>query len=295
MLELPERTVYRKIIQTGHLAEKLGAQILGLGAYTSVIGDAGVTIAQHLDIPVTTGDAYTIAVAVEAVREAAKVMEIPMAEATVAVVGAAGAIGRVCAELLADDCAQALLLGRHIAPLEKLRQRISAQSTAKISVSTDLNRLREAQLILTVTSDVHAVIHPEHLQPGSVVCDVARPRDVSALVAQARDDILVIDGGMVEVPGSVDFHFNFGFPPGKAFACMAETMALALEGRMENYTLGKNISRSQVEEIAAIAHKHGFRLSGFRSFEKPIHPEHIAAVRERARQNRLQTSSGRLV
>ena len=26
MMELPERTVYRKIIQTGRLAEKLGAQ-----------------------------------------------------------------------------------------------------------------------------------------------------------------------------------------------------------------------------------------------------------------------------
>ncbi len=44
-MELPERTVYRKIIQTGRLAEKLGAQILGLGAFTSVVGDAGVTIA----------------------------------------------------------------------------------------------------------------------------------------------------------------------------------------------------------------------------------------------------------
>ena len=41
MMELPERTVYRKIIQTGRLAEKLGAQILGLGAFTSVVGDAG--------------------------------------------------------------------------------------------------------------------------------------------------------------------------------------------------------------------------------------------------------------
>jgi fatty aldehyde-generating acyl-ACP reductase len=57
MMELPVETVYRKIIQTGRLAEKLGAQILGLGAYTSVVGDAGVTIAQALDVPVTTGDA----------------------------------------------------------------------------------------------------------------------------------------------------------------------------------------------------------------------------------------------
>ena len=30
MMELPERTVYRKIIQTGRRAEKFGVQILGL-------------------------------------------------------------------------------------------------------------------------------------------------------------------------------------------------------------------------------------------------------------------------
>src|SRR5574341_1699288 len=75
MLELPERTVYRKIIQTGHMAERLGAQILGLGAYTSVVGDAGVTIANVLDVPVTTGDAYTVSVAVEALRAAASALD----------------------------------------------------------------------------------------------------------------------------------------------------------------------------------------------------------------------------
>ena len=48
-------------------------------------------------------------------------------------------------------------------------------------------------------------------------------------VEKSRDDVLVIDGGMVEVPGKVDFHFDFGFPPGKAYACMAETMILVLE------------------------------------------------------------------
>src|SRR5512136_1129452 len=55
MLELPEEVVYRKIIQTGRLAEKLGANILGLGAFTSVVGDAGITIARALEVPVTTG------------------------------------------------------------------------------------------------------------------------------------------------------------------------------------------------------------------------------------------------
>ncbi len=99
-----------------------------------------------------------------------------------------------------------------------------------------------------------------------------------------RDDVLVIDGGMVEVPGPVNFHFDFGLPPGKAYACMAETMVLALEGRFEDYTVGKQFPLSQVEEIARLAQKHGFRLSGFRSFEKPVSAAHIARVRERAQQ-----------
>jgi len=286
MMELPEQMVYRKIIQTGQAAEKLGAQILGLGAFTSVVGDAGVTIANSLDVPVTTGDSYTVTVAVESIREAAHVMDIPLSSATAAVVGATGAIGQICAELLAEDVERLYLIGRRQAALEELRDRLQSRARAELIVSTRMEVLAEAQLILTVTSAIRDVIHPEHLQPGSVVCDVARPRDVSAMVAAARDDILVIDGGMVDVPGSVDFHFNFGFPPGKAYACMAETMVLALEGRFEDYTLGKHLTRERVEEISAMAKKHGFRLSGFRSFEREVTQQHIETVRRNAKNAR---------
>ena len=286
MMELPERTVYRKIIQTGRLAEKLGAQILGLGAFTSVVGDAGITIAQSLDVPVTTGDSYTVTVAVDAIREAACVMDIPLQSATAAVVGATGAIGQVCAELLADDVERLYLIGRKQEKLEELRDRLKVHARAELIVSTKMDVLSDAQLILTVTSAIHDVIRPEYLQPGSVVCDVARPRDVSAMVAAVRDDILVIDGGMVDVPGTVDFHFNFGFPPGKAYACMAETIALALEGRFEDYTLGKHLTRERVDEIGGIAKKHGFRLSGFRSFEREVTEEQIETVRRNAKNAR---------
>jgi predicted amino acid dehydrogenase len=149
-----------------------------------------------------------------------------------------------------------------------------------------MDSLAEAQLILTVTSALHDVISPEVLQAGSVICDVARPRDVSAMVAAIRDDILVIDGGMVDVPGPVNFNFNFGFPQGKAYACMAETMALALEGRFEDYTVGKDIKLERVNEITAMAEKHGFRLSGFRSFERAVTEEQLETVRRNARRAR---------
>jgi predicted amino acid dehydrogenase len=210
-------------------------------------------------------------------------MDIKIEEATVAVVGATGAIGHVCADLLSFEAARLILIARDEKKLEILRDRLRARARSELITSTKMDILKEAQLILTVTSALHDVIHAEDLQAGSVVCDVARPRDVSAMVAARRDDILVIDGGMVDVPGSVNFHFNFGFPEGKAYACMAETIALALEGRFEDYTVGKDITLERVQEIAVIAKKHGFRMSGFRSFEREVTEEQIEAVRRKAR------------
>lgn len=282
MLRLPVETVYRKIEACGHLAERLGARLLGLGAYTSVVGDAGATIAQRLDIPVTNGDSYTVYMAIAAVREAARQLDIRMECASAAVIGATGVIGGVCAELLAREVADLTLIGRRTAALEAVRERCAGHRAA-LRTATDIAAIAQVDLVLTVSSATEAIIEPEHLKPGAVVCDVARPRDVSVRVAEARDDVLVIEGGMVEVPGPVEFGFDFGFPPGKSYACMAETMALALEGRYADYSVGKTITLAQVAEIGAIAERHGFRLSGFRSFERAVSAEQIARVRERAR------------
>jgi predicted amino acid dehydrogenase len=284
MLELPEKTVYRKIVQTGHLAERLGAEILGLGAFTSVVGDAGLTISKQLSIPVTTGDSYTVAIAVEAVCAAACQMDTPLEGAVAAVVGATGAVGAAAAELLAHRVPRLWLIGRRASALQALQRRLQTSAPAQVEVATDLAPLAEAELILTVTSALDTVVEPRHLRSGAVVCDVARPRDVSSRVAALRDDVLVLDGGMVQVPGSdVRFNFDFGFPPGHVYACMAETMVLALEGRRECFTLGRDLSVERVREIAALAARHGFRLSGFRSFERAVTPEQIERVAARAR------------
>lgn len=279
MMSLPPQVVYKKIVQTGKLAQKQGAKILGLGAFTSVVGDGGITISRQLDIPVTTGDSYTVAVAVDAAKEAARQMDIPLAGATAAVVGAGGAIGRVCAQLLAPDVRKIILLGRSEKSLNDVKYLIENAGQRNVDTDTSMARLAEADIIITVSSAIDSIIHPEHLKSGAVVCDVARPRDVSRQVVLQRNDVLVIEGGMVRVPGDVNFNFNFGFPPKMAFACMAETMILALEQRYESFTLGKNISLSQVNDMAALAKKHGFKLGGFRSFEKPVSRATIETIK----------------
>lgn len=283
MMELPEDYVIKRIIQAGKLAEKLGAKVLGLGAFTSVVGDAGISIARELDIAVTTGNSYTVATAIQGTREAAKLMGHDLKKARVVVLGATGSIGKVCARLLAKEVSKLTLVARQRSRLEQLARTIMYETGLAAKITSDVkSALRSAQVVVAVTSALDALIGPEDLMPGAVVCDVSRPRNVSRQVAEQRNDVLVIEGGVVKVPGPVEFNFNFGFPPGMAYACMSETMILALEERYENFTLGRDLTLEQVEEISRLAEKHGFELAGFRSFERAVTMEEIETIKRNA-------------
>ena len=281
MVELPEEFVIDRIVETGKIAEELGAKILGLGAFTSIVGDAGVTIAERLNIAVTSGNSYTVATALEGTREAARLMGKDLRDAEVAIVGASGSIGSACARILSREVRHINLIARRIAPLEELAQELNGHGAATFSVSSDVKScLHKADVVIAVTSAVDFIIDPADLKSGAVVCDVARPRNVSRNVSAQRNDVLVIEGGVIHVPGNVDFHFNFGFPPQTCFACMAETMILALEGRYENFTRGRNLVPSQIDTISGLAKKHGFTLAGFRNFEHAVTKEMIESIRE---------------
>ncbi len=293
MLSLPIDFVWDKLQKCGELAQEKGAKILGLGAFTSVVGDGGITLAKRLPtLPITTGNSYTVATAIEGAKTAGELMGMLLPESRVAIVGATGSIGATCAEIMAREAAEVALVGRNVERLDTLAQRLNAQHGAVVSTYNDVAEgLRDADIIITVTSAVEAVILPEHIKSGAVVCDVARPRDVSVRVAKERDDVLVIEGGMVQVPGEMHLprpdspgnEFSFGFPPGTSYACMAETMMLALDQRYECFTLGKDVSVAQVDAINEIATRHGFGLAGFRSFERAVDQEYIAAVRRNVR------------
>jgi predicted amino acid dehydrogenase len=290
-LQLPTDFVYEKIAQAGQMGADLGAKVVGLGAFTSVVGDAGVTVAKKLDgvINVTSGNSYTVYTAVEGLLVAADMMNVDISKSRVAIIGATGSIGAVCAKMLAPQVAQIDLVGRDMQKLEALRADVSTQPNRKavISVATDVkSALREADLVLAVSAAGKELIFPEDLKIGAVICDVARPRDVSREVVEKRDDVLVIEGGVIAVPGPVNFNFNFGFPDKTAYACMSETMLMALEGTYEPYTLGRDLTVEQVQRIGDIAKKHGFQLAGFRSFEKPVTDETIMRVRDNAKRKR---------
>ncbi|MFO7941078.1 MAG: shikimate dehydrogenase [Bacillota bacterium] len=287
--DLPEEKTIPRVVATGRLAERLGAGVVGLGAFTAVVGGSGQVVAEELDIAVTTGNSYTVATAIEGAKKAASFMGYRLDSITLAVVGATGSIGRVCSRMLAPEVGKLILVGRDYSTLAGLRRDMGSEIAAEVDISTEVHTaLPEADVVITVSSAVDAIIQPEDLRPGAVVCDVARPRDVSEKVSSARDDVLVIEGGIVSVPGEPRWSLDFGTPEGTCMACMAETMILAMEERYENFTLGRNLRYEQVAEIDQLAKKHGFAVSGFRAFEKQLSDEKLESIRTRGREERVR-------
>lgn len=285
ILTLNADFVLKKVIEAGKVAEKLGDKIVGLGAYASQVGRKGVLIAENLNIPVTTGSSYTVTVAIEATVKAAESAGIELPKAKIVVIGATGAIGNVCSKLLVRQGAQLTIVARNYPRLAALKKEmLNIAPSAIIDIQTDIfEAIKNADIILTSTSTPMDLVDTRILKPGTIICDISRPKNVSESLLEDRQDILVIEGGIVKPPGDVDFHFSFGLPPGLAYACIAETMLLTLEGRFENYSIGGNISIEKAEEMGRLAKKHGFKLAELMSFNKQITPEQIEKVKKSRR------------
>ena len=179
------------------------------------------------------------------------------------VVGATGAIGSVCARLLALASDELWLVSPETAKLLALKHEIEREHPR-----ADGPRRRHADdhlgdmdVIVTATSGAgKRVLDIMEVKPGCVITDVARPLDLSAEDVAQRPDVLVVESGEIELPGDVRMR-NIGLPPGVAYACLAETVVLALEGRYETFTVGRNIEWEKVKEIYRLGLKHGMRLA----------------------------------
>ncbi|MFZ5814290.1 MAG: aminotransferase class III-fold pyridoxal phosphate-dependent enzyme [Bacillota bacterium] len=327
-LAMPHEQAVAEVRQAVELAVQRGAKIVGLGAYTSVVTRGGLHL-RNPGVALTTGNSYTVISAVDSVYLAVEKLGTRLSEATIAVVGATGAIGRSTAILLAEEVSRLLLIGNPSRP-EMSRKRLLKVAGDVVSHLSDLARegkqfvpgtigaqllsmgelppaeagseayqalalalerqgalvitteidtmLPEADLVVTATSSAEDLVTPDNLKFGAAVCDISRPPNVSRAVQAARPDVLVIDGGVVEVPGRPDLGWNFGFEQGLAYACMAETMMLGLMQHYEDTSIGTDLNLPMIRQLRAWAGELGFKLAQLRSFDRPLSEEEWAAL-----------------
>ena len=285
----PEFT-YARLLQAAKMAKRMGAQIMGLGAFTKVVGDAGVTVAKKAEIPITTGNSYSASGALWAGADAVRRMGLIRVEkgkpikGKTMVFGATGAIGSVCCRLLAKAFEEVYMVGRNTAKLLALRGAILEETPhVKLHISTRPDRhLPDMDVVVTATSGAgKAILDIMRAKPGCVITDVARPLDLSPEDVAKRPDVLVIESGEIELPGNPEMK-NIGLPPKVTYACMAETIVLALEGRFEIFTIGRDIEWEKVREIYKMGLKHGMKLAAISGVNGVYTDEDIDRVRRLA-------------
>jgi acetylornithine/succinyldiaminopimelate/putrescine aminotransferase/acyl-CoA synthetase (AMP-forming)/AMP-acid ligase II/predicted amino acid dehydrogenase/acyl carrier protein len=294
------------------LARDAGAKVIGLGGYVSIVTGGGADLAD-MGVALTSGNSFTAVAALQAVEDASARLERPLAEATIAIVGAAGSIGQAVSYLMAERAGRLILVGNPAHAEANRRQvirmaemmvetltrrglgaepgllaerviaatrrngRSAGEIARELLASGDIEAgldaeaaLPLADIVVSATSNWNSFLRPEHFRRGAVVCDVSRPRNVPPEVRRERPDVLVFEGGLVEVPGRADLGWRFGLPGGTAFACMCEPMILALEKRYDAAPRGIGVSLDYTADLRRWGGEHGFRLAPLRSFDRPL-------------------------
>lgn len=257
---MPERMLYPKgragISEAVRIAGRRGARVVGLGALTAPATRGGQTLLSELPrgMTLTTGNAYTAAVATHNVVEAAEFLGLGD-RAVIAVVGATGSVGVATSRLLARQGFPLILIGR--TPIRVHKE--LADLTPTCAVGADVSAVANADIVMLVTGDPTARLTPDLPRPGSILIDLAHPMNIDreSYPRFLERDIRVVQGGFVSIPGyrsTTDLRL-----PDRdcVLACLAETYLFAKEGITRH-----SVGQASVEfalEMETIAARHDVR------------------------------------
>ncbi len=254
----------RRAVQAAQLAANLGATVLGLGAYWSVVGNKGVDVQARSPIAITNGGAYTagtIKMAVPLVLSRLRARGADPAAATAAVVGANGVVGFGICRAVVEHVRRLIMVGTDQARLDRSKELLQKRySGTIIEATTSLERLREAHVIFTATSDPDPVVYAEHVTSGCLLFDLGRPPDVDESV-RAVPGVEVIPGGIVRLPGDPRGRIeDLGYGPQLVPACLAETIIIALDECYDRVSLGDRTRTEDIDFFVTRAGALGFEV-----------------------------------
>ncbi len=276
--------VLTKVIEGCRIGERLGAGVLALGGFTSIVGEKYYDkLRDQIKMPMTTGNAFTTAMALAGTRRACELMGIELKNAQAVIVGGTGDIGSACARVLAREVKELIVTGRTPSSVKEIEKELKKTKGAKISATLDNNAaVKKADVIIAAASSSQSVVDINLLKPGAVVCDVGYPKNIS-YNSKGRRDIFVFSGGLCSVPTPFNLGFDVGLPsPNILYGCFAESIILSFEGRYENYSQGKGkITPEKIQEIQAMGEKHGFRRAPFYLGEELIDEKSIGVIHSR--------------
>ncbi len=260
-IESRRRRECQLLVQKGvETARHLGCNVISLGQYTSIATRNGRSV-EAPDIGVTTGNSYAIVLAIQAIDRVLQQRGVERADLVLVIAGAAGNIGRACAEILAHDFRRTILLGTN-RPGSRERLEAIAAELPRTDVATDYSAIKRADVLLSSMNSIETPLESSHFSPDTIVCDVSVPASIRPETVTLRPDLDILTGGIAKLPFGEDLEITgFPLPTGFTFGCMAEGILMGFEGIRGDTSFTGLLSPEQVHRIARLADKHGFELA----------------------------------
>jgi fatty aldehyde-generating acyl-ACP reductase len=253
-----------------------GARIVSLGGFSSILieGNFDQLPARH-DTVFTTGNTLTVALIVQGIHRMCALEERDLRRSTLLVVGATGDVGSGCARCLAPQVRRVLLSARNVERLRRLAAELEADGVP-VEIATERQQFSaEADVVICAASLARPSLLLGRIAPDAIVCDAGYPKNLSPTAEMPG--VKIFFGGLGQIAGGMrftpDFHgiLNRHPFPDVVHGCLLEGMALALERRFEPYSQGRGfITPERVEEVEAIAARHGIHLAPLYNAEGPV-------------------------
>lgn len=258
---------YIKVKEAVQEAIQNGSKYIGLGQFTSIASDNGTAFLNQDKAIVTTGNNLTVGIAYRELLRSLKLKNKNLSECKVGIVGAAGNICNVYAQMLADDVKSLVLVHREpLADSIKFQYAIqsildhSRISKENIIATHELHHLKDCDIVISGTNSAKQILFPEFFKDNSIVLDIAVPSNVHSSLKNNQRGIEYIQGGYVQLPLNQKLiHPVCPAPEGQIFACMAETITLGLMRYPNHFSIG-TLSKKQVTEILNMADQVGMSL-----------------------------------
>ena len=269
LVDMPAEKAIKQIRSAARVATSKNIDLIGLGGFTSILTLGGVAI-DSKDMPaLTSGNAYTAATTIEAIHRACEKNAVELSDANVAVVGAAGQIGRVICQLLASETRSLTLVGRDgsksrtqttLGQLATELKNTNKIPNDQIIIAQSIEQIRDCEIVVLVSSATKPFILSHYIHENAIVVDSSRPPNVAASVIQSRPDVTWIEGGLIRLPGNSKLDLFAGPSPFAAYACVAETALWALEPQIGLPSAKKILDIETVKLLRDAAKKHGFKV-----------------------------------
>lgn len=246
----------KKLLMAGNLAKALNAKFAGMAGLIASFSKGGTYMSDNVKgFGFTTGHAYTVANIYEIVKKVVKETSLDLSKSNVAIVGASGSIGSGVAKLIADNKIREMIIvdranSASAVKLEKLKVALSRINIKNpVKVSKNIDDIKNSDLVIVATNSPVSIIKSEHLKSGAIVIDDSFPKNVSRDILTERDDIILLEGGVTQMPkvnidvsrhmpDLMDLSISKLISCSQAYGCLAETFVLAALAHKGNYGLG---------------------------------------------------------